>query len=56
MATTQGLKVFNGMTGKRHKAASFVPLKKSPLVSKAMRRELRSLKVAKERKTPERRL
>jgi len=56
VATTQGLKVFNGMTGKRHKAASFVPLKKSPLVSKAMRRELRSLKVAKERKTPERRL
>lgn len=56
VATADGLKVFNGMTGKRHKAASFVPLKKSALVSKAMRRELRSLKVAKERKAPERRL
>jgi hypothetical protein len=56
VATTQGLKVFNGMRGRRHKAASFVPLKKSPLVSKAMHRELRSLKVAKERKAPERRL
>jgi len=56
VATADGLKVFNGMTGKRHRAASFVPLKKSALVSKAMRRELRNLKVAKERKAPERRL
>jgi hypothetical protein len=56
VATADGLKVFNGRTGRRHKAASFVPLKKSAFVSKAMRRELRSLKVAKERKAPERRL
>jgi hypothetical protein len=56
VATTEGLKVFNGMTGKRRKTARFVPLKKSPFVSKAMRRQLRSLKVAKEHKAPERRL
>jgi hypothetical protein len=42
-----GLKVFNGATGARHKAASFVPLKKSALVSNDVRRKLRSLRVAK---------
>ncbi len=47
VATTDGLKVFNGMTGKRHKTASFVSLKKSALVSTDMRRKLRSLRVSK---------
>lgn len=47
VATADGLKVFNGMTGKRHQTASFVPLKKSVLVSTDMRRKLRSLRVAK---------
>jgi hypothetical protein len=35
------------MTGKRHKTASFVSLKKSVLVSTDMRRKLRSLRVSK---------
>ena len=46
VATADGLKVFNGMTGKRHKTASFVSLKKSVLVSTDMRRKLRSLRVS----------
>ena len=56
VATADGLKVFNGAPGNRHKAASFVALKKSALVPSDMRRKLRSLKVAKELKAPERRL
>lgn len=46
VATAQGLKVFNGATGARHKAASFVSLKRSALVSGDVRRTLRSLRVA----------
>lgn len=56
VATTDGLKVFNGSPGTRHKAASFVALKKSALVSSDMRRKLRSLRVAKEPQASERRL
>jgi hypothetical protein len=56
VATAQGLKVFNGAPGARHRAASFVSLKKSALVSSDIRRKLRSLRVAKEFKAPERRL
>jgi len=50
VATTDGLKVFNGSPGTRHKAASFVALKRSALVPSDVRRKLRSLKVAKELK------
>jgi hypothetical protein len=52
VATADGLKVFSGAPGTRHKAASFVALKRSALVSSDMRRKLRSLKVAKELKAP----
>ncbi len=47
VATAQGLKVFNGAAGARHKAASFVSLKRSALVSGDLRRSLRNLRVAK---------
>lgn len=56
VATSDGLKVFNGAPGARHKAASFTPIRKSTLVSGDIRQKLRGLRVAKELKVPERRL
>jgi hypothetical protein len=56
VATSDGLKVFNGTPGARHKAASFTPLRKSALVSSDTRQKLRGLRIAKEFKVPERRL
>ncbi|NVO12850.1 MAG: DUF2865 domain-containing protein [Rhodoplanes sp.] len=56
VATSDGLKVFNGGSGSRHKAASFTPLRKSTLVSGDTRQKLRGMRIAKEFKLPERRL
>ncbi|RAI41197.1 DUF2865 domain-containing protein [Rhodoplanes roseus] len=56
VATSDGLKVFQGAEGPKHRAADFTPLRRSTLVSDDIRRKLRTLKVAKDLEAPKRRL
>ncbi|WP_272840526.1 MULTISPECIES: DUF2865 domain-containing protein [Rhodoplanes] len=54
VATRDGLKVFQGAGGTRHRAADFTPIRRSPLVSDDLRRKLRGLRVAKDLGAPKR--
>lgn len=54
VATRDGLKVFQGGSGTRHRAADFTPIRRSPLVSADLRSKLRGLRVAKDLGAPKR--
>ncbi|MFD2184416.1 DUF2865 domain-containing protein [Rhodoplanes azumiensis] len=54
VATHDGLKVYQGVGGSRHRAADFTPIRRSPLVSADIRSKLRNLRVAKDLGAPKR--
>lgn len=54
VATNDGLKVYQGAGGTRHRAADFTPIRRSTLVSADIRSKLRNLKVAKDLGTAKR--
>lgn len=54
VATNDGLKVFRGAGGTRHRATDFTPLRRSTLISADIRSKLRNLRVAKDLGTPKR--